>query len=105
MPPSAGSPASPLDGAFEPGDVPDERLGRERALEATFRDHGEHRLGRVRERPELVAAPPEPAILRGDERARDGVPRWVAEDEQPARVVCRGAEETLVVGIAADDAV
>ena len=91
--------------AFEPGDLPDGAVLRERAREPTRFEHGEHRGRRVRERAELLAERREEQVLRGDDEPRDPVAPRIAEDEQSLRVLCRCRQEPFVVGVAADDAV
>ena len=75
------------------------------ATQAAAIEHREHRRRRVRERAEVAPAYRLKRVGQRDDRAREQVARRVAEDQQPARVVGRRAEQPFVVRVAADDAV
>ena len=91
--------------AFESRYLPDERVVGIHAAKPALLEHGEHLPRRVGKCPELFSPQPEKQILRGDQETRDEVARRIAEYEQTLGVVAGRAEKTLVVGVAADDAV
>ena len=61
----------------------------------------DHRLRRVGERAELLAAEAEGEVLHADDRSGSEIAWRMAEHEQPPRTLRRRAEQPLIVGVAA----
>src|SRR5580765_3179557 len=55
--------------------------------------------------PILLPEQLEDQVFRGHEKARQRVPRWIAEHEQPLGSFLRRSQQTLVVRVTADDSV
>src|SRR5438067_3313106 len=91
--------------AFEAGRLPHQRAVGEGTAKAIPLEYAEHRSRWVCERPELPAEQPEQQVLAADGDARDGVAARVAEDDESPRMLGDGGEESLVVRVAADDAI
>src|SRR5207247_257917 len=76
--------------------LPYEPMMSEGGTESVFLEHGEHRGRRMGEGAELLAEQAEDEVLGSDDEAQDGIPGWVAEDEEPAGVLRNGRDRSAL---------